>query len=128
MASTDGQDAIITRILSMATTANFSVPDGPKGVALPRYRISDGGNPAIPRTIDGRVQAFPEVRVMVETEEGKGGEQSKQMVQDLIDLFPQGERFDGVQILVPPDPRAPLQANGVYAVPVFIRGRQFYDT
>lgn len=121
MSLTDGQQALIRRIVTMTRTANVVLPNG-SDEPLPRYVVQASGGSQ--RTVGGRTEANPEITVRVETCSGKNATQSDELVAALVDRFPVHARFDGVTILDAPLPRPPLpDTDGVYSVPVIIRGR-----
>jgi hypothetical protein len=122
MSLTLGQAALIRRIVTMTTDANIVLPNGP-GAGLPRYVVQAAGGTQRTRTIDGVTEARPEIVVRVETEAGAYATESDSLVADLVARFDVGDSFDGVTIIERPSPRPPLPvADGVYSVPVIIRG------
>ena len=121
MSLTNGQQALIKRIVEMTTSANIMLPNGP-GKTAPRYVIQEAGGAQRTRTIDGVTEAFPEIVVLVETK-SKYTTDNNSLVAALVARFPVNARFDGVQILDAPLPRPPLPVvEGIYSVPVIIRG------
>lgn len=126
MSLTDGQQALIRRIVTMTRTAGVVLPSG-KTTGLPRYVIQEAGGTQRTTTIGGKTEATPEIVVRVETAAGDYATQNNQLVSDLVDRFAVNARFDGVTILDAPLPRPPLPVSGgVYSVPVIIRGRTYF--
>jgi hypothetical protein len=122
MSLTVGQQALIRRIVTMTTSANIVLPNGP-GAGLPRYVVQVSGGSQIRRTVDGTTEARPEIVVRVETKDGEYANENDTLVAALVARFPCNASFDGVTIIDAPLPRAPLPlADGVYSVPVIIRG------
>lgn len=123
MSITTGQQALIRRIVTMTTDANIVLPNGP-GKGLPRYVIQAAGGAQQTASLKGRTEAAPEIVVRVETADGEYATQNDELVAALVARFPlDGAPFDGVVIREAPLPRPPLPvADGVYAVPVIIRG------
>ena len=116
-----GQQALIRRIVTMTTSANIVLPNGP-GRGLPRYVIQVSGGSQQNTLVRGTTEAVAEIVVRVET----GTEYATAndaLVDALVARFPVTEVFDGVTIRDAPLPRPPLPVTeGVYAVPVIIRG------
>jgi hypothetical protein len=119
---TDGQQALINRIVQMDNPPNIALPGGP-GKNLPRYVVQAAGGSSNTFDLDGNTEDFPEIVVRVETKDGEYATENDGLVKALIGRFKPGSQFDGVTILVPPSVRPPLPGGGVYAVPVIIRGR-----
>lgn len=124
MSLTDGQQALINRIVTMSGAPNIVVPEGP-GKGLPRYvvQVSGGSQSTIgaSRVTDAR----PEITVRVETEKGSYATDNDALVKALVARFAVGDTFDGVTILAAPLPRPPIP-GAVYSVPVVIRGQTFF--
>lgn len=126
MSITDGYQAIISRLLTESSGVNIVLPDGP-GKTLPRYVVQEAGGSQRVQNLDGDVAAMPEVMVMVETADGQYTTQSNALVKSLVDIFPVGSRFGGMEVVAPPDVRPPLPAHdGVYSVPVYVSARFVY--
>ncbi|MBR9841435.1 MAG: hypothetical protein GYB50_26815 [Rhodobacteraceae bacterium] len=125
MSITTGQQALINRVVTMASPPSIVLPNGP-GKGLPRFVIQTAGGSQQPSTLTGETRAFPEILVRVETNafpEGQYLIQSDALVAALVARFPPGVKFDGVKIDRAPDVRPPLPVtDGVYAVPVYVRG------
>jgi hypothetical protein len=128
MSMTDGQQALIRRIVTMDDPPNIALPNGP-GVGLPRYVIQEAGGSQNTFDMAGTVESFPEIVVRVETEDGEYATENNALVKALVARFKPGSRFDGITILDAADPRPPLPGGGdVYAVPVIIRGRYVFNS
>ena len=126
MSLTDGQQALIRRIVEMTRTAGVVLPNG-KDAPLPRYVIQAAGGTQRTATIGGKTEATPEIVVRVETMQGDYATDNDALVSDLVDLFAVNDRFECVTILDAPLPRPPLPVvDGVYSVPVIIRGRTYF--
>lgn len=126
MSITTGQTAIMTRIATMETDANIVWPDGP-GAGLPRYVMQAAGGAQRTATLAGQTDADPEVVVRVETLAGTYATANTTLVAALVARFRPGDRFGGVTILDAPSVRPPLPViEGVYSVPVVIRGRFYF--
>ena len=125
MSMTEGQKALIGRILGMSTSASIAMPNGPSK-ECPRYAIQAAGGSQRTATIGGTTESNPEIVVRVETDTDYATE-NDEMVAALVARFPVNARFDGVIILDAPLPRPPLPVlDGVYSVPVIIRGRYYF--
>ena len=122
MSMTNGHQAIISRIVTMSGAPNVVLPNGP-GKDCPRFVVQEAGGSQRTATVAGETDAYPEVIVRVETDTAYATENNA-LVAALVARFAPGSRFDGVTILDAPLPRAPLPVTeGVYSVPVIIRGR-----
>lgn len=119
---TDGHDAIIRRIVAMADGASVITPNDHKGGALPRYIVQEAGGSQRTFGPHGETEARPEIVVRCETESDTGTLGMKALIARLYEMFPVGERIEDVVILDAPSPRPPLPGDGIYAVPVLIRG------
>ena len=122
MSLTAGQQALIRRIVTMTTSANIVLPNGP-GAALPRYVVQVSGGSQRTATVDGVTDARPEIVVRVETVADAYATDNDALVAALVARFRPGDKFDGVTVIDAPLPRPPLVGDGVYSVPVIIRGR-----
>lgn len=122
MSITDGQAAIINRIVTSGMSANIVLPYGP-GAECPRYVIQVSGGSQSTVTMHGHTDSNPEIVVRVETTD-EYATANDGLVSDLVAIFRPGAKFSGVTILDAPSPRAPLPVtDGVYSVPVVVRGR-----
>lgn len=124
MSITDGQQALIRRIVTMTTSANIILPNGPQGASVPRYVVQVSGGGQRNRFVRGTTEARPEITVRVETLDGEYTTESDALVKSLVGRFAVGGApFDGVKILDAPLVQPPLPATqGLYVVPVVIRG------
>lgn len=125
MSITDGHQAIIRRIVTMATSAAIALPNGPSK-SLPRYVVQAAGGAQTSADMTGTTRAFPEVVVRVETHAGQYATEADAMVKALVQRFPVGAVFDGVKIDTAPDVRPALPGDGAFAVPVIIRGSTLF--
>ena len=126
MSITDGQQAIIKRLVE-ESPINVVLPNGPdKG--LPRYHVQEVGGIQNTIGVDGTTEADAEVLVRVETRNLEYSTENNELTKELYRMFPVGLRYGGVTILEAPDPRPPLpMQDGVYAVPVYIRARSYFN-
>lgn len=128
MSITDGQQALIRRIVTMTTEAGIVLPEAPQGASLPRYVVQEAGGTQRSQTLDGLVESRPEIVVRVEVGQGNYTTESNALIAALSSRFKPGDEFDGIQITQPIDVRPPLPANqGIYSVPVIIRGLYCYQ-
>ncbi|MEM1371470.1 MAG: hypothetical protein AAGG72_04475 [Pseudomonadota bacterium] len=124
MSLTDGQQALID-ILRAGSSINVRYPSGP-GVGLPRYVVKEAGGSQRTATIKSRTEANPEILVTVEVEAGEYATESNMHVKALRTIFAPGQHT-GVRIIDAPLPRPPLPVtDGVYSVPVIVRGRTYF--
>lgn len=122
MSLSTGQQALIRRIVTMDGAPNIRLPNGP-GADLPRYVVQVSGGSQSGFGVDGSTEARPEIVVRVETISDTYATESDALVSALVDRFSPGDTFDGIEITSAPLPRAPIEGNGIYAVPVIISGR-----
>lgn len=132
MSITLGQQALIDRITTMVDPPNIVLPGG-EAFGLPRYVVQVAGGAQQRETVGGLTRANPEIVVRVETKTVTDAgafaltTESNDLVAALVARFAVGDTFDGVTILEAPLPRAPLPVtDGVYSVPVIIRGRCYF--
>ena len=129
MSAAKAEQALINHVVTMASVAEVVVPQGEmKG--LPRYVIRAAG--AGTRTFDlsGTTEADVEIVVSVETDTGQYVTESNTLSDELETRFRPGTRITHggvtVTVLRPPETRPPIVGDGVYSVPVIIRGRVYY--
>lgn len=121
MSITDGQRAMINRIVENAAV-DVVLPNGP-GKSCPRFVVQEAGGAQSRVGVSIMTDADPEIVVRVETDTDYATENNA-LVKALVALFRPSDEFDGVTILDAPLPRPPLPViEGVYSVPVIIRGR-----
>ncbi|MBN8189551.1 hypothetical protein JF540_22965 [Salipiger thiooxidans] len=129
MSLTEGQQALIRRIVTMGGGTNVSLPNGP-GKALPRYVVQAAGGSQRTLGLSKVTDARPEISVRVEVAawpDGQYATQSDTLVAALVARFAVADQFDGVTIEDAPNVRPPMPvSDGVYCVPVIIRGRCFF--
>lgn len=129
MSITAGQQALIRRILTMTTSANIVVPNG-SAKGLPRYVVQASGGSQRTLGLSKITDARPEITVRVETgvwPDVQYSTLSDTLVAALVARFAVSDQFDGVTIEDAPSVRPPLPVtDGVFAVPVIIRGRCFF--
>jgi hypothetical protein len=120
MSLATGQQALISRITSSLGHVNIVLPNG-QPTELPRYVIETSTTEQKAADISGAVEATIEIKVRVETQKGEFATENDGMVNDLVDLFRIGDRFDGVTIIEAPV-LEPAEMGAIYAVPVTIKG------
>lgn len=125
MSLTTGQQALIRRVTTMSAPPNVVLPNG-KGKPLPRYVVQASGGSQSTFDLSGTTDSRPEIVVRVETEADEFATENDSLVAALVARFKPGDEFDGVEIMDAPLPRPPLEGDGVYSVPVIIRGRYIF--
>lgn len=127
MSIATGHDAIIRRIINEFTGGNIVLPNGPSK-DLPRIVLQEAGGVQLPFGLDGKTLSYPTVLVRVETDAGNYSTEATTIVNEIVSLFQPGiPAFDDVTVDRRPDVRPALPiTNGVYAVPVYVRGRYVY--
>ncbi|HBT01653.1 MAG TPA: hypothetical protein DEB47_17755 [Citreicella sp.] len=132
MSITEGHQALIRRIVTMSGAPNIVLPGGP-GKALPRIVVQVSGGSQRTMGLSGATDSTPEITVRVETaqKDAQGRDAyataNDALVAALVARFAVGGTFDGVTIEDAPLPRPALPVtDGVYSVPVIIRGRLFF--
>ena len=120
MSLATGQQALIRRITASLPLVNIVLPNGqPK--ELPRYVIESTGGEQKAADISGTVEASVEITVRVETQKGQFASENNALVNDLVDLFQIGNRFDGITIIEAPVLES-AELGAIYSVPVKIKG------
>lgn len=122
MSVTDGHQALIRRLVTMTTTASIALPNAPGAPGVPRYVVQEAGGGQNTYTLDGDTNARPEIVVRCEVEADTDAAAANALAKALVDRFAVGSKFDGLTVLQAPNVRPPIVADGIYAIPVVIRG------
>ena len=127
MSVIEAQNAIIAHLKSLPNRPAIAYPNGPVVKVLPRIVVSIPSASQRTVTLCGETQADAEVIARVETQGGEFVTASNEIVGAIVDRFPFGDIGGGVTILDRPRPATAFRADGVYYVPVLIRGRFYFS-
>lgn len=125
MTALEGQDALIRRLIAMPDAPSFVFPNDPSGAETPRAVIQSGPNAQQTITIGGVTKGVFEIVVRVEVPDGEYTTQAHEIANRIIAQFPYGERFEGITVTEVPYPRPGYSAEGIYHLPVIIRGQGY---
>lgn len=126
MSVIDIEQALIRRFLAMPTSYKRLRPNEAGNITAPAYVIQVSAASQVTMGMSPLTEAMGEIVVRVDTPENQYATLSNQMVQAIVDWFKIGDRFDGVTVTERPSPRPPFSENGVYSVPVIVRGRGYF--
>lgn len=121
----EAQHAMIRRLQGMPNRPAMVYPNAGGTKPLPRIVVQVSAQTAVGQTFDGGSDATTEIVAQVEVAEGQGAA-GDEIVQAICDRFPLNERFDGLVIQTPPQPRPQFQGDGYFSIPVVIRARHFF--
>ncbi|MEO0721950.1 MAG: hypothetical protein AAFY43_07345 [Pseudomonadota bacterium] len=129
MSITTGQNALINHFLGMSPSEGVVLPND-RGLPAPppRYVVQVTAGSQQTLDFDGQVDARPEIVIRVDVDADTGVSQSQAMVDALVSRFAVNTKIGDVLISQPAFPQGPLSANGVYSIPVIIRGRYCFTT
>lgn len=117
------QQALIRRFLAMPTTKPKVLPNHAGDITGAAYVVQVSGTAQGTLGISRLTDVTAEIAIRVDTPENRYATESDAMVDALVSWFAVGSQFDGVTVTEAPSPRPPYNANGVYSVPVLVRGR-----
>lgn len=126
MSAIDIEEALIRRFLAMPTSYQRLRPNEAGNLTGPAYVIEVSGTAQATLGMSRMTEGNVEIMIRVDTPENQYATLAGQMVRAIVDHFQIGDRFDGVTITERPTPRTPYKANGVYSVPVLVRGRGYF--
>ena len=126
MSATLAQDALIARLKAMPGRPTLAYPNGPQVSVLPRIVVDVPSASERAVGVSSITQGDAEIIARVETLDGQLDTEAKNIVQAIVDRFPVGLRTECVTITQAPTPRARYSADGVYHIPVIIRGRYHF--
>lgn len=126
MSAVDIEQALIRRFLAMPSSYPKLRPNEAGNLTGPAYIIQVSGVDQAPMGGSKMTEAMVELTVRVDTPEGKYATLANSMVNAIVDWFQIGDRFEGVTVTERPRPGGPYSENGVYSVPVSIRGRGYF--
>ncbi|MEL6170494.1 MAG: hypothetical protein AAFN44_03430 [Pseudomonadota bacterium] len=117
------QDKLLARLQSMPGRPPIAYPNGPLVKDLPRIVVQYVPSAQRPFDMSGQTQVDAEINARIEVEQHTTTKKVGTIVAAIQDHFRPTTRFDDVTIMQAPDPRPAIPGQGVYAVPVIIRGR-----
>lgn len=120
------QQILIRHVAEMAVRPPIVFPNMADTPPPPRFVVQISASAQSTMGISRTTDATAEIVVLVQTEEGESAVPNDDLVNLLIDRFPLGANVEDVFIQEAPLPRPPLIGDGVYSVPVIIRGRSFF--
>lgn len=121
MSATTAQNALIQRLQTMPDRPAIAYPNGPH-VELPRIVIEVPGAAQRGFGTDGSTLSVAEIVARVEIEANALDAGATAITDGIVAHFPPGLSLAGAQIREAPQSRARYTADGVYHIPVVIRG------
>lgn len=122
----DAQNALIARLKAMPGAPSIVEPNDAEGADLPRIVVQVVAPRQSPFDATGNTLADAEINARIEVEDGNFTGASDILVAAIQSQFRPGTQFDGVTIITAPQPSISYQIDGVYHVPVTIRGRCYF--
>lgn len=121
----DAQDALIAHLQAMPDRPAIAYPNGRVVTDLPRVAVEVPSGSERVVTIKGCGEGDAEILARVETQDGTFSGEAGQIANNILAHFAPVQRIDGVTIIERPTVRGSYREDGIYYVPVIIRGR-FY--
>ncbi len=87
----------------------------------PRLEVSDGPIANTTETLDGLTNSRGLLQVTVVVESGGYSTKANEYVQQIIDLFPVGQKIDRATIYEMPSPSSPITGDTEYRIPITIK-------
>lgn len=125
MSATLAQDALLKRLMSMPDRPSIAYPNG-LNVEPPRIVVEFPAASQNTSELGGLTQGTAEMIARVETKDGELDTEAKSIATQIVEHFPVGLETDLVTIVQAPSPRTAYQADGVYHIPVIVRGRYHF--
>lgn len=127
MSGVDVEQTLIRRLLQMPGRWPVKVPNGAGVTAVQRYVVEGAAGSQRAEGASMVTNVDREINVRIEVPEGSGPTDADNQAKAIVAWFPIGLVLEGlVEINEAPNARPGFPADGLYIVPVLIRGRGYF--
>lgn len=127
MSGVDVERILIRRLLAMPGRWPVALPNGRGVTASQRYVLEPSGANQTSEGASVITNVDREINVRIEIPEGIDTTPADNEAKRIVDWFPKNLVLEGlVEILTPPDARPGFPVDGLWIVPVLIRGRGYF--
>ncbi|MEL7299372.1 MAG: hypothetical protein AAFM92_03220 [Pseudomonadota bacterium] len=126
MSAIDAQNALLARLQGMPDAPAIAYPNGPVVKLRPRIVVQFPAAAQTTRTIKGCVEGTAEMIARIEVDQHCFAGAANDIAVQILARFSPVLRLSGVTIIEAPSIQGAFSSDGVYHLPVIIRGR-FYQ-